>query len=353
MAAAAAALPDFTEAQIRALSSRQAEPGLDALFKAARREAQRVNRRPPTREQVRDAVVAVSTRRVFGRRPHAGTAAAAAVGEKLQCDLVSVQALETTKGNRGYKFVLLCIDVASRKPRGTALQGNDAPTMRVAFERLFQSGTPKIVDSDAGGEFKAPEVTALTQERGVAQQFKDPQDRGGIALIDRASGQFKQAMYKLLQSNNASAFYDKVDDILRALNERPSEVLGGAQPNDVAGNDHLKHLIMTRNTALMERNQAAFVRMSRGLEVGSLPRAPLPRKQRGFQRGAALQFSADVHRVAAVLQSGRQVRAEDGKFYSTKLVLPVAAGSQAAGRALEQAAARRTAQVRGQRGGQG
>ena len=115
MAAAGAALPDFTDAQIRALSSRLAEPGLDSLFKATRREAQRVGRRPPTREQVRNAVAAVSTRQVFGRRPHAGTAAAAAVGEKLQCDLVSFQALETTKGNRGYKFVLPCIDVASRK----------------------------------------------------------------------------------------------------------------------------------------------------------------------------------------------------------------------------------------------
>ena len=101
MAAAGAALPDFTDAQIRAHSNRLAEPGLDALFKAARREAQRVNRRPPTRDQVRAAVATVSTRQVFGRRPNAGTAAAAAVNEKWACDLVSFQALETTKGNRG------------------------------------------------------------------------------------------------------------------------------------------------------------------------------------------------------------------------------------------------------------
>ena len=113
-------------------------------------------------------------------------------------------------------------------------------------------------------------------------------------------------------------------------------------------------LILMRNTSNMERNHSAFVRMSRGIEVGGKFRAPVPRKQRGFARGAAQQFSAAVYTVAAVLQQGRQVRAEeDGKVYSTKLVLPVAAGSAAAGRALERAAARRTAQVRGQRGGQG
>ena len=106
MAAAGAALPDFTDAQIRALSSSLAEPGLGALFKAARREAQRVNRRPPKLEQVRAAVASVSTRQVYGRRPNAGTAAAASVREKWQCNLVSFKALKTTGGNRGHKFVL-------------------------------------------------------------------------------------------------------------------------------------------------------------------------------------------------------------------------------------------------------
>ena len=94
--------------------------------------------------------------------------------------------------------------------------------------------------------------------------------------------------------------------------------------------------------------------MRRGLEVGDKFRAPLKRQQRGFQRAAAQQYSSQVFTVGAILQQGRQVRAEeDGKVYSTKLVLPVAPGSEAAGRALAVAQQRWTAQVRGQRGGQG
>ena len=126
------------------------------------------------------------------------------------------------------------------------------------------------------------------------------------------------------------------------------------KPNDVEGNEHLQHVILQANTAKLERNHAAFTRMRRGLEVGDKFRAPKKRAQRGFQRAAAQQYSSQVYTVDAILQSGRQVRAEeDGKVYSTKLVLPVGEGSTAAGRALERAAARRTAQVRGQRGGQG
>ena len=147
-----------------------------------------------------------------------------------------------------------------------------------------------------------------------------------------------------------------MDIALSALNERPHEALGGAQPNDVEGpqGDHLKHVSLQANTAKLERNHAAFTRMRRGLEVGDKFRAPLKRQQRGFQRAAAQQYSSQVYTVGAILQQGRQVRAEeDGKVHSTKLVLPVAAGSTAAGRALAVAQQRRTAQVRRQRGGQG
>jgi hypothetical protein len=103
-------------------------------------------------------------------------------------------------------------------------------------------------------------VAALLQQRGALQQFNDPQDKGGICQIDRASGQFKQAMYKVLQSRNTSVFYDKAAEVIRALSERPSEVLGGAQPSGVAANDRLQHLILTRNSSALERNHGAFIR---------------------------------------------------------------------------------------------
>ena len=81
-------------------------------------------------------------------------------------------------------------------------------------------------------------------------------------------------------------------------------------------------------------------------------RAPLPQLQRGFRRGAQTRFSSTVHTVAAILQQGRQVRAvENNNIYSVKLILPVAADSVPTGRALEQAAERRTQQVQAQRAG--
>ena len=142
------------------------------------------------------------------------------------------------------------------------------------------------------------------------------------------------------------------DDVLRALNSRSHEALGGAEPNDVEGNEHLQFALLRANTAKLERNHAAFVRMSRGVELGSKFRVPGVQKQGGFRRGAQTQFSSTVYTVAAILQQGRQVRAaENDQIYSVKLILPVAADSAPTGRALEQAAERRTQQVQAQRAG--
>jgi hypothetical protein len=336
---------------IRNLQERLAFPGQEALFKATRKEAQRLGVAPPSRHDVKAATASSSTQQVYARRPHAGTVTAAAAGERWQVDIVSFQSLSATKSNRNTFGVLLAIDVATRKLRGTPVRGKDGPTMAAAFQRIFAGGGPKVVDSDAGGEMNNTQVNALMAQRGIVQQFKDPKDQGGIALIDRATGQFKQAMFRLLQNKNSSVWVDKVDDVLRALNERPHAALGGAAPSDAETSDHLAHLTLIRNTKAQERNHAAHVRSMRGLEPGSKFRAPLKRAQRGFQRGAAQQFSSQVFTVGAILQEGRQVRAqEDGKVYSTKLVLPVSQDSQPAGRALQTAQLRRTAQVRAQRG---
>jgi len=78
----------------------------------------------------------------------------------------------------------------------------------------------------------------------------------------------------------------------------------------------------------------------------------MPQKQRGFRRGAQTGFSSQIFTIAAILQQGRQVRAaENNKVYSVKLILPVSGDSVPTGRALEQAAERRTRQVQAQRAG--
>ena len=182
--------------------------------------------------------------------------------------------------------------------------------------------------------------------------FKDPGDVNGLAVIDRAVGQLKSAMFKTLQSKNTSVWIDKLEGVIDSFNQRPLSALGGAQADDVEGSDTLKMLLLKRNTSKLEKSALAWQRARRGLEVGSKFRIPLKRLQRGFRRGAAATFSAETYTVREFRQDGRQVVAdEDGKVYSTKLVQAVPEGTaETAFRALERAQQLRTARVRQQWG---
>ena len=57
-------------------------------------------------------------------------------------------------------------------------------------------------------------------------------------------------MYRMLTSRNTSVWIGLTADVLRALNSRSHEALGGAEPNDVEGNEHLQFALLRANTAI-------------------------------------------------------------------------------------------------------
>ena len=343
----------FTAAQIRGLAQKLAFPGQDALFKAAKREASRANLQAPTRAQIREATATLTQPQIYGKRPPSGHVVALKENDRFQADLASFQSLENTKGNKGNKFLMVAIDVYSKKIFGAPVTGKDGPTIRSALQAIFAKAKCRVLSTDAGLEWRNPEVAEYLQQQGVVSQVKDPSDINGLALADTAVAQIKSALFKILSDKNTSVWIDKWEDAIDALNARPRQALGGTAADDVSGNEQMRFLMLKHASVKQERNHLAFERSRQGLEVGDKFRVPLPKLQRGFRRGARQQFSSQVYTVRSFRQRGRQVVAdEDGKVYTTKLVLPVAQGSQAyTGRALEQAAERRTAQVRQQRGG--
>lgn len=342
----------FTAAQIRGLAQKLVFPGQDALFKAAKREAARANLQAPTRAQIREATSTLTQPQIYGKRPPSGHVVALEEKSRAQADSASFQSLENTEGDKGNTFLLLAIDVYSRKIYGAPVTGGDGPTIRAALQSIFAKAKFKVWGTDAGNEWKNPEVAQYLQAQGVVHQVKDPSDINGLALADSAVQQKKGALFKILSDRHSSIWIDKYQDAIDALHARPRQALGGPAADDVSGSDQMRFLMLKRASAAQERNHLEFQRSRRGLEVGSKFSVPLPKLQRVFRRGARQTFSREVYTVRSFRQQGRQVVAdEDGKVYTTKQVLPVAAGSQAyTGRALEQAAQRRTEQVRQQRG---
>ena len=184
----------FTAAQIRGLGQKLAFPGQDALFKAAKREASRAKLQAPTRAQIREATATLTQPQMYGKRPPSGHVVALKENERSQADLASFQSLENTKGNKGNKFLMVAIDVYSKKIYGAPVTGKDGPTIRSALQAIFAKAKCRVLSTDAGLEWRNPEVAEYLQQQGVVSQVKDPSDINGLALAD-AGGRADQKCF--------------------------------------------------------------------------------------------------------------------------------------------------------------
>ena len=106
------------------------------------------------------------------------------------------------------------------------------------------------------------------------------------------------------------------------------------------------HMPLSRRCGFNQRRQD-----SKMPEKGSKFRALVKEKNiRGLRRGFKPSFSGKVYVVFEFLQNGRQVKAESGEVFTTKLVQPVGAESKTMGtQGLTRTAERRKEQTVAQR----
>jgi transposase InsO family protein len=60
--------------------------------------------------------------------------------------------------NDGYRFILTCIDVFSKRAFAVPLKDKKAITVADAFEKIFAEATPVMIQTDRGTEFLAKHV---------------------------------------------------------------------------------------------------------------------------------------------------------------------------------------------------
>ena len=75
------------------------------------------------------------------------------IDQQWQADLADVQKL--SRWNRGYKYLLTCIDVLYKYAWVVPLKTKTGSSLVAAFKKIFQQGCqPEALQTDAGTEFK-------------------------------------------------------------------------------------------------------------------------------------------------------------------------------------------------------
>ncbi|KAL3110838.1 hypothetical protein niasHT_014776 [Heterodera trifolii] len=149
----------------------------------------------------------------------------------VQADLADFQAL--SRKNSGYRYLLLAVDVLSRRMFGSPVKSKRPADVKRAFEEVFgqMPKLPETLYTDRGLEFLAKPMKEFFAENGIKKYETSSKKKAAVA--ERAIRTLKTRLYKYFSANNTSAWVDVLPKFLSAINNSVCRATG-LRPNEIS-----------------------------------------------------------------------------------------------------------------------
>ena len=152
------------------------------------------------------------------------------IDQQWQADLADVQKL--SRWNRGYKYLLTCIDVLSKYAWVVPLKTKTGSSLVAAFKKIFQQGRqPEALQTDAGREFKNRPFQTFLKSQKVRHFVTYNETKAQI--VERFNRTLKGLLYKMFTSSSSYHYLDKLDSLVndnynrsvhRSIKIKPADV---------------------------------------------------------------------------------------------------------------------------------
>jgi hypothetical protein len=235
-----------------------------------------------------------------------------------QADLAIFDQL--TAKNDGYKYLLVCIDVLSRKLFVSPVRSKASNDMIDAFEKVWAANDgirPHKLYTDRGLEFEAKKMREYFEKKQVDKRVVYSPDVHA-SMAERANRTIKERLYRFFSEQNTTRWVDAIQQIVDGINASVNRITGVA-PNSVT---------FENAQSLFEKLYKDEAKDTRKpLSVGQIVRIS---KERGvFDKAYLPTFTDELFRIRSV-GGGKPVTAyklEDlsgeeilGTFYREELV---------------------------------
>ena len=152
------------------------------------------------------------------------------IDSQWQADLVDLQSL--SQWNRGYKYLLTCIDVLSKFAWVVPLKTKTGKELVAAFKEIFRQGRkPEKLQTDAGTEFKNRAFQTFLKEENV--HFFVTYNETKAQVVERFNRTLKQLMWRVFTTTSSYHYLDKLDGLVngnynqrihRSIKMKPADV---------------------------------------------------------------------------------------------------------------------------------
>ena len=137
-----------------------------------------------------------------------------------------------SRWNRGYKYLLTCIDVLSKYAWVVQLKTKTGSSLVAAFKKIFQQGRkPEALQTDVGTEFKKRPFQTFLKSHNVRHFVTYNETKAQI--VERFNRTLKGLLYRNFTSSSSYHYLDKLDSLVndnynqsvqRSINMKPADV---------------------------------------------------------------------------------------------------------------------------------
>ena len=231
-------------------------------------------------------------------------------------DLADMKAYEDE--NDGYRYLLIAIDVFSKKVWGVPTLRKDGPTLVKAWQQLFKltDRRPKSVRSDKGGEFKNYAVKQFFQKQGI-HYYTSQNENTKANFVERVLRTLKGKMWRYFTHHGSYRWVDVIHDLIASYNNTYHRSIG-MTPNEVDRNSEVEVYRRLYDSTYPKKHRLKF-------KVGDTVRISANRMV--FDKAYEPNWTEEVYKISACLKrrppvyriqdlSGEQL---EGTFYAYEL----------------------------------
>ena len=124
-----------------------------------------------------------------------------------------------SKINKGYRYLLTCIDIFSKYAFAIPLKDKKGITIKNALQKIFNKRKPKFLWTDNGKEFYNNQVNDLLEKNNI-KLYSTNNSEIKSSVIERFNRTFKNMMYKKFTENNNTIFYNIIDKLVNEYNNK-------------------------------------------------------------------------------------------------------------------------------------
>ena len=239
----------------------------------------------------------------------------------MQVDLGDFQML--ARGNGGFRYMLVGVDVLSRRLFTAPVKSKSSGHMIAGFEQIFSQMPymPQQIFSDRGMEFESKEVRDFFEKKGI-EKFKSRASEVKAGVAERMIKTIKQRLYRYFSEKNTTNWIKVLPKITRAINHTKCRITS-MRPADIT----------EKNASdVWERVYGNYVRGVDGKRKGSrFSRGDSVRISRAkpiFEKGYLPNFSDEIFTVNKVSRAApnhyelidNKGEPIHGRFYQEELV---------------------------------